>query len=262
MSLPTPILLSQPQNATQFSSEQAHESVRRNSFKPSDFIQNLLSKKKSGINIFKELHQRIALNPPTFDSFLENPTLNRSPNVLCLDRSRVILSTKYGNGNYCHASYVDSYERKDGYVFSQAPFSEETEELFWRMVIDVDPKMIIVLACITFQVGNEQMMRCFWSCEGEKVYSNTIRVCLVRVQRVKEVEAKFETRNSNGTTVLVCPNGATRCGTYAAVDVILSRIVNEKKVGAKAAIEIILSQRYGCFQLIEHYRNIHNIALK
>uniref|UniRef100_A0A158P7T0 Tyrosine-protein phosphatase domain-containing protein n=1 Tax=Angiostrongylus cantonensis TaxID=6313 RepID=A0A158P7T0_ANGCA len=104
----------------------------------------------SQINIFKELHQRIALNPPTFDSFLENPTLNRSPNVLCLDRSRVILSTKYGNGNYCHASYVDSYERKDGYVFSQAPFSEETEELFWRMVIDVDPKMIIVLGSVEF----------------------------------------------------------------------------------------------------------------
>ncbi|VDM54715.1 unnamed protein product [Angiostrongylus costaricensis] len=153
----------------------------------------------SQINVFKELHQRITLYPPTFDSFLENPTLNRFPDVLCLDRSRVKLSTKYGNGNYCHASYVDSYERKDGYVFSQAPFSEETEELFWRMVIDVDPKMIVVLGsveasylfifyCVTFQDGNEQMMRCFWSHEGEKIYSNSIRVCLVRVQRVSVLE--------------------------------------------------------------------------
>lgn len=32
------------------------------------------------------------------------------------------------------------------------------------------------------------------------------------------------------------------------------------QVGVKDTIEIILSQRYGCFQLIEHYKTIHDIA--
>ncbi|KAK5971682.1 hypothetical protein GCK32_008978, partial [Trichostrongylus colubriformis] len=31
-------------------------------------------------------------------------------------------------------------------------------------------------------------------------------------------------------------------------------------VGVKETIEIILGQRYGCFQLIEHYKTIHDIA--
>ncbi|KAK6045677.1 hypothetical protein COOONC_16818 [Cooperia oncophora] len=46
-------------------------------------------------------------------------------------------------------------------------------------------------------------------------------------QNVKEIEAKL---GRKGCTILVCPSGATRCGTYAAVDVILSRISTERRV--------------------------------
>ncbi|RCN39667.1 hypothetical protein ANCCAN_14409 [Ancylostoma caninum] len=47
-------------------------------------------------------------------------------------------------------------------------------------------------------------------------------------KRVKDVESIVP--NKDGPTVLVCASGATRCGTYAAVDVILTRIAKEERV--------------------------------
>ncbi|VDO65263.1 unnamed protein product, partial [Heligmosomoides polygyrus] len=153
-----------------------------------------ISDKTPQTNVLTELHKQVNEKPSSFDDFLEHPNLNRFPNVLCLDRSRVRVSKAYGTGDYCHASYVDSLEQKNGYILSQAPFSSETEELFWRMVLDAYPKIILVLGSLS----------------------------------VKTIESKLEKRT--GPTVLVCPSGATRCGTYAAVDVILSRILKEKRV--------------------------------
>ncbi|KAK6751527.1 hypothetical protein RB195_003114 [Necator americanus] len=66
--------------------------------------------------------------------------------------------------------------------------------------------------------------------------------------------------NKDGPTVLVCASGVTRCGTYAAIDILLNRIAKEQKVGVQQTIEAILAQRYGCFQFIEHYKAIHDIV--
>ncbi|VDL63301.1 unnamed protein product, partial [Nippostrongylus brasiliensis] len=245
----------------------------------------------SSKDLLADFHTRVNLHPSSFDDFLEHPNLNRFPNVLCLDRSRVKVSKKFGNGDYCHASYVDSYEEKNGYILSQAPFTSETEELFWRMIVDTKPKIILVLgssSVIAFlnlnslretkdlsrnnhvQAPSGQNIQCFWPEKTSKMYSNKLKVAVVNVDKVgmnkfdkvqfqvKAIEATL--KNNSGPTVLVCPSGATRCGTYAAVDITLSRINKDKRVGVKETIEIILSQRYGCFQLIEHYKTIHDIA--
>ncbi|KAK6054862.1 hypothetical protein COOONC_07633, partial [Cooperia oncophora] len=127
-------------------------------------------------NLLKEMHTQVNSYPASFDDFLENPNLNRFPNVICLDRSRVKVSKTYGMGNYCHASYVDSYDEKNGYVLSQAPFSSETEELFWRMVVDVNPKIILVLGSLANASG--PVMRRFWPEATEKSYSNKMKVIL------------------------------------------------------------------------------------
>ncbi|KJH42120.1 Protein-tyrosine phosphatase [Dictyocaulus viviparus] len=235
------------------------EGINQESTKPSEFIENLLSKTKSGHNIFKQLHRQVISYPPSFDQFLENSNLNRYPNVLCMDRTRVQLSTKYGKGDYYHASYVDSFTRKGGFVLAQAPFTDETEEIFWRMVIDANPKMIVVLGALTN--GHEELMRCFWPTQNENVYSNSVRVCLIQTEKIKKICTKLNIKDDY-PMILVCPTGATRCGMYAAVDVILDRIKKKKKVGAKATIQTVLAQRYGCFQFVEHYKIIHDIAYK
>lgn len=284
----------------QVSSEVNLRGVSRQYYKPLEFLERICSEAKNGRNVLTELHKQVNEKPSSFDDFLEHPNLNRFPNVLCLDRSRVRVSKAYGTGDYCHASYVDSLEQKNGYILSQAPFSSETEELFWRMVLDAYPKIILVLGSLSAPSGPS--MRCFWPRKNDKCCANGVRISLVSVgkegeqeifnlmlsmgktelmrvplvnyrawhadlpvpdlgefrQLVKTIESKLEKRT--GPTVLVCPSGATRCGTYAAVDVILSRILKEKRVGVKDTIEIILSQRYGCFQLIEHYKTIHDIA--
>ncbi|WKY06245.1 hypothetical protein Q1695_006443 [Nippostrongylus brasiliensis] len=289
-----------PSNDNVHASDVTIKGFMAQSYKPRELIEKMCSEWKMGKDLLADFHTRVNLHPSSFDDFLEHPNLNRFPNVLCLDRSRVKVSKKFGNGDYCHASYVDSYEEKNGYILSQAPFTSETEELFWRMIVDTKPKIILVLGSSSAPSG--QNIQCFWPEKTSKMYSNKLKVAVVNVDKVndqdvitvsvkhgstqlhqvavvsysawqtdipipdlgefrktvKAIEATL--KNNSGPTVLVCPSGATRCGTYAAVDITLSRINKDKRVGVKETIEIILSQRYGCFQLIEHYKTIHDIA--
>ncbi|EYB98782.1 hypothetical protein Y032_0128g1438 [Ancylostoma ceylanicum] len=270
--------------------------IPRGSYRPGQLVEKIRQEK----DLLTSWHEKVMAAPSSFDDFLSNPGLNRFPNVLCIDRSRVKLSDQYGKGDYCHASHVDSYEKKNGYVFAQAPFSTTTEEIFWRMVIDLRPKIILILGSLQSATGPG--MKCFWPEQGERTYKNSVTITLAHMEkgnesdvlgvvvsdpqreilrlpivlfkswkddiitpnipefrkRVKAIEAIVP--NKNGPTVLVCASGATRCGTYAAVDVILTRIAMEKRVGVQQTIEIILAQRYGCFQFIEHYKAIHEIA--
>ncbi|PIO65639.1 hypothetical protein TELCIR_12675, partial [Teladorsagia circumcincta] len=96
-------------------------------------------------------------------------------------------------------------------------------------------KIVLVNAV---KVGNQEVLQLMISVDNKEL----MRVPLVNYrawqsdipvpdlgefrQNVKEIEARI---GRSGTTVLVCPSGATRCGTYAAVDVILSRISKEKR---------------------------------
>ncbi|KAL6737183.1 hypothetical protein Aduo_010850 [Ancylostoma duodenale] len=272
--------------------------IPRVSYRPSALVEKICQEK----NLLTEWHEKVMSAPSSFNDFLSNPGLNRFPNVLCLDRSRVRLSNQYGTGDYCHASYVDSYDKRNGYVFAQAPFSPATEEIFWRMVIDLRPKIILILGSL--QSATSPGMKCFWPQQGERTYKNNVTVTLAHVEkgndsdvlgvvvsdpqreilrlplmlykswkddiitpdipsfrkRVKAIESIVP--NRNGPTVLVCASGVTRCGTYAAVDVILTRIAKEEKVGVQQTIEIMLAQRYGCFQFIEHYKAIHEFAMR
>ncbi|CAJ0603396.1 unnamed protein product [Cylicocyclus nassatus] len=268
--------------------------IPRELYKPPALVAKICEEKA----LLKDWHKQVVAAPASFDDFLMNPTLNRFPNVLCLDRTRVRLSEEYGKGDYYHASYVDSYERQRGYILSQAPYSSTTEELFWRMVIDVKPTFIVVLGSL--QGGSGPAIKRFWP-ETEKTYPNSVTIIqacvegqcsdIVGIQicaRKKEIlrlpiviykEWKddlvvpnlIEFRESvqamekllprkDGPILLVCASGVTRCGTYAALDIILTRIAKEKKVGIQQTTEIVLAQRYGCFQFMEHYKAIYDLA--
>jgi protein tyrosine phosphatase len=128
---------------------------------------------------------------------------NRFKGVLLYDRTRVVIKDKRGS-DYYHASFVDSYEKKgsllpfsvsintllellccsDGYILAQAPFDDNTESDFWRLVFKFKPMMIVLLGSLMGADGTPRI-KSFWPKEKqERQYAKeSIRLrCLTRDQ--------------------------------------------------------------------------------
>ncbi|MCP9264128.1 hypothetical protein DINM_022132 [Dirofilaria immitis] len=121
-------------------------------------------------------HNIILKESSKFDAFLKptNISKNRYPNIILYDRTRVKLFGDKIDDDYYHASYVDSYDRPDGYILAQAPFNKMTESDFWRMIIQTDTKLIVLLTDIYNREGN-RLIRHFWpeSKANTRNYSET-----------------------------------------------------------------------------------------
>lgn len=61
---------------------------------------------------------------------------NRYSDVLCFDRTRVILSTDgdaEGSNDYINANFVDGYKQKNAFISTQGPLPKTFGD-FWKMV--------------------------------------------------------------------------------------------------------------------------------
>ncbi|VDO26717.1 unnamed protein product [Brugia timori] len=137
-----------------------YEKDDRHSATPQEVVDKIA---KGGEETIVEWHNIILREPPKFDAFLEQANMlkNRYPNVILYDRSRVkLLGDKLGD-DYYHASYVDSYDRPDGFILAQAPFDETTESDFWRMIIQTNTKLIVLLTDVNNREGN-RLIKHFW----------------------------------------------------------------------------------------------------
>ncbi|XP_057312386.1 receptor-type tyrosine-protein phosphatase F-like [Hydractinia symbiolongicarpus] len=70
-----------------------------------------------------------------------NSSKNRFQGILAGDNSRVVLSQP---ADYINAVYVDSYQRRNAYITTQAPL-EETVLDFWNMVVQENVTTIVML---------------------------------------------------------------------------------------------------------------------
>ncbi|GMR49749.1 hypothetical protein PMAYCL1PPCAC_19944, partial [Pristionchus mayeri] len=130
-------------------------------------VMEFMEELKEGPSKIKEWFKELAKKPPRFDAFLANPQLNRYPNAVLYDHSRVKLKPNKGQttNDYIHASWVDSFDKKKGYILSQAPFDGETEFDFWRMVSQTKPSLIVVLTDV--KKGDNNFIRQFWPNQQE-----------------------------------------------------------------------------------------------
>ncbi|KAF8371091.1 hypothetical protein PRIPAC_77520 [Pristionchus pacificus] len=131
---------------------------------------------KEGPSKIKEWFREITKKPPRFDAFLANPQLNRYPNAVLYDSTRVKLKPNKPDttSDYIHASWVDSFEKRKGYILSQAPYDSETEFDFWRMVSQTKPSLIVVLTNI--KKGDTNFIRQFWPNQQELKDFGFIRI--------------------------------------------------------------------------------------
>uniref|UniRef100_A0A7E4VS07 Tyrosine-protein phosphatase domain-containing protein n=1 Tax=Panagrellus redivivus TaxID=6233 RepID=A0A7E4VS07_PANRE len=80
---------------------------------------------------------------------------------------------------------------------------------------------------------------------------------------IKIAIARAEKDERAGSVVtFVCPSGVHRCGTLAALDIILDRIAAERKVGLIETINVLRKQRYGCFTHFEHFAHVADLIVR
>uniref|UniRef100_A0A0N4ZPV8 Tyrosine-protein phosphatase domain-containing protein n=1 Tax=Parastrongyloides trichosuri TaxID=131310 RepID=A0A0N4ZPV8_PARTI len=75
-------------------------------------------------------------------------------------------------------------------------------------------------------------------------------------------KAECEVKKMEGPIMIVCPTGTHRASFFAAMDIIMERINQEKRVGVRSTVQIIAQQRYGSFIFFEHYVNLIDTIIK
>uniref|UniRef100_A0A0N4ZIB4 Tyrosine-protein phosphatase domain-containing protein n=1 Tax=Parastrongyloides trichosuri TaxID=131310 RepID=A0A0N4ZIB4_PARTI len=75
-------------------------------------------------------------------------------------------------------------------------------------------------------------------------------------------KAEAEVKKLDGPIMVVCPTGTHRASFFVAMDIIIERINQEKRVGIRPTVQIITRQRYGSFIFYEHYLNLVEIITK
>uniref|UniRef100_A0A0K0F009 Protein-tyrosine phosphatase n=1 Tax=Strongyloides venezuelensis TaxID=75913 RepID=A0A0K0F009_STRVS len=251
--------------------------------------------------------------PLTTDACLHEKNIpkNRFQNILLYDINRVRINDANRGNDYYHASFVDGYDKQNRYILAQAPFDEDTEYDFWRMVVTMSPSMIVLLAATMDGDKGTAYIPQFWNVKKERKSYGEIVVKTINVahsknwdvyslelsdkQNTKGVKnpvinllhykkwisdnkvpeyildfrafytlkkAETEVKKIDGPIMIVCPTGTHRAAFFAAMDIIMDRINQEKRVGVKSTVQIVTKQRYGSFVFFEHYCNLVETIIK
>uniref|UniRef100_A0A0N5C8B0 Tyrosine-protein phosphatase domain-containing protein n=1 Tax=Strongyloides papillosus TaxID=174720 RepID=A0A0N5C8B0_STREA len=75
-------------------------------------------------------------------------------------------------------------------------------------------------------------------------------------------KAESDVKKLDGPIMIVCPTGTHRASFFAAMDIIMDRINQEKRVGIRPTVQIVARQRYGSFIFFEHYLNLVETVAK
>uniref|UniRef100_A0A7E4UUD4 Protein-tyrosine phosphatase n=1 Tax=Panagrellus redivivus TaxID=6233 RepID=A0A7E4UUD4_PANRE len=95
--------------------------------------------------------------------YKENEVRNRYSDVLCNDRTRVVLN----NGNYVHANWLPVPNSHQRFICAQGPM-EETAEDFWTMIVQEKAQVVIML-CDFYENGVEKCYEYFPAKQGASV---------------------------------------------------------------------------------------------
>ncbi|VDN07317.1 unnamed protein product [Thelazia callipaeda] len=133
--------------------------------------------------ILKEFATVRKFIPPNMstDVFNQNPSKNRYTDVMCLDKTRVILKDRTKSNDYIHASWVQLPSNRK-YICTQGPLDETIED-FWWMIFKEEVQAIVML-CDFIEDGEQKCAEYYPLTTGEKVQYGEITV-----KKLKEEEA-------------------------------------------------------------------------
>jgi protein tyrosine phosphatase len=77
-----------------------------------------------------------------------NKERNRYDDILCYDKTRVVLKTCPTTNDYINASYLSGFEKEKAYIATQGPLKNTCED-FWRMVWENKTSTVVMVRFTT-----------------------------------------------------------------------------------------------------------------
>ncbi|XP_056276531.1 receptor-type tyrosine-protein phosphatase S-like [Pseudoliparis swirei] len=98
-----------------------------------------------------------------------NKFKNRLVNIMPYENTRVCLQPIRGleGSDYINASYIDGYRQQRGYIATQGPLAETTED-FWRMLWEHNSTIVVMLTKLR-EIGREKCHQ-YWPAERSARY--------------------------------------------------------------------------------------------
>ncbi|VDK87544.1 unnamed protein product [Litomosoides sigmodontis] len=206
--------------------------------------------------------------PPkmTTITFDRNPAKNRYTDVMCLDKTRVILRDRPRNNDYIHANWVHLAANRR-YICTQGPL-EETIEDFWWMIFKEEVQAIVML-CDFIEDGEAKCAEYYPLTTGEKVKDDTRRVYHYRWSNWPDrssprsgaplvaLIAKLKVLQEKGPVTVHCSAGIGRTGTLCAIDCAIDRLNEEGTVSPPDVVKEIRHQRLHSVQSVLQYLYMH-----
>ncbi|XP_073474238.1 receptor-type tyrosine-protein phosphatase kappa-like isoform X3 [Aquarana catesbeiana] len=229
-----------------------------------------------------------------------NQAKNRYKKVLPYDDSRVVLRSSHSRSDYINASYIDGYKAPKFYIATQGPIPETVSD-FWSMVWQENSSVIVMLTGLEEQnkVKCEQYWPEQSQTYGDIIVTVqkivqtgafTIRsFSLRKVQSIAHVMVDqihylrwpdhgvpkntsdmvqlVELMNKcnppgSGPVIVHCSAGIGRTGTFLALDILLKRAREMKKVNVYNCVLELRKRRVKMVQEKEQYIFLYNVLLE
>uniref|UniRef100_A0A182PEP1 protein-tyrosine-phosphatase n=1 Tax=Anopheles epiroticus TaxID=199890 RepID=A0A182PEP1_9DIPT len=225
-----------------------------------------VSKEFQAINYFSDFALQETVS---FQCARENERKNRYINILPFDANRVLLDSndddeegENGANDYINASFIEGYKYQREYIATQGP-KQETCYDFWRMVLQYEIESIVML---TQPIDHDKNKCCQYFPRFDQYTDfGDIRVnCpastadLVKFSKIVRAE-----RKSYAIPLVVhCSAGVGRTGTFIALDIILQRMQQEKKINVYDTVKRLRRQRVKMVQTLDQYTFLYQCCLE
>uniref|UniRef100_A0A336L4J4 protein-tyrosine-phosphatase n=1 Tax=Culicoides sonorensis TaxID=179676 RepID=A0A336L4J4_CULSO len=240
----------------------------------------------------------------SFNAARQNSGKNRYSNIHPFDHNRVVLKMDDGDSDYINASYIDGFKQEREYIACQGPKPETCND-FWRMILENKVESIVMLTSFKegnkikcaeyfpnngdFRYYDDIIVRCqdelsfstykkrkFFIEKGEETtevqhyhffkwldhdcpkYPNEL------IKFVKQV--RCERKVQEVPLVVHCSAGVGRTGTFIALDIIMQKIKEEKRLNIYEIVKQLRMQRVKMVQTpgqyIYLYKCVYELMIK
>lgn len=230
----------------------------------------------------------------------ENKCKNRYVNILPFDVTRVELSIVGDDptSDYINASFIKGFSERIEYIASQG-LKEETCHDFWRMVIEQNIELIIMLTNLT-ENGNEKCFKYFpengkqltfedikitcVSLEVEEIWDKRTLLIARKMKQITLIHLHFKSWPDfgcpnklgelvqfcnfvrripySGCIVVHCSAGVGRTGTFIALDILLQSIRNGCKINIFTTVLQLRKQRMNMVQTLSQYEYLYRVVIE
>ncbi|XP_047123628.1 receptor-type tyrosine-protein phosphatase delta isoform X1 [Hydra vulgaris] len=229
-----------------------------------------------------------------------NKVKNCNQEILASDEKRVLLldGIYEEGGDYINAVYINGFKRINEYIATQHPLTSTLSD-FWTMVFQKKIGTIVMLhdsckesrlpqlhgvlkhknefknvsvtlnyqeikGCITFKnlqvnsLNGKDIVECVilcleWPIDGVPIKNDVITL-------INEME-KQQSKHGENPVLVVCSDGASRCGTFLACSIILHHLQLEQAVDVFQTIRKIRTSRSQFVNNVIHFKFCYELAL-